>query len=209
MRYGGATLDSSDEHEGQEFVGLAPTEGTSYRGKVFLNCRFDQCSMSGIEFVSCEFNDCTFTECDLSLAKLTDSVLRSTRIIKSRAVGVDWTQTRWPAKPLDPPVEFSESLLDYSVFMGLNLRSIVMKDCRAHDVDFSECNLEKSTLDGTDFARARFSHTILSDSSLLRATNYFVELSSCRIDGAMVDIPEGLSLLKAIGVRVEGWDDPL
>lgn len=209
IRDGGMPLDCSDEYEGQEFVGLMLDEGVSYRGKVFVNCRFDRCSLSGTEFISCEFDDCTFMSSDLSLAKLTDSVFKSTRIVKSRAVGINWTQTRWPAKPLDPPVEFSESLLDYSVFLGLNLRSIVIKDCRAHDADFSECNMEKSTLEGTDFARARFSHTVLTDASLLRATNYFIELSSCHIDGAMVDIPEGLSLLKAIGVRVEGWDDAL
>ena len=209
MRDGVGSLDSSDEYEDQEFVGLSPTEGTSYHGKVFVNCRFDRCSLSGITFSSCEFDHCTFSESDLSLAHLTDSSFRSTRIVKSRAIGINWADTRWPAKPLEPPVEFSESLLDYSVFLGLNLRSIVIKDSRAHEADFSECNMEKSTLEGTDFARARFSHTVLTDASLLRATNYLIDLSSCRVDGAMVDIPEGLSLLTAIGVRVEGWNDAL
>ncbi len=200
-------FESGGEYVGAEFSGVQAIAGAVYHNILFAQCTFDQAKLTGVTFSACEFDECTIIASDLSLTDLTDCVFKETRLAGSRSVGVNWTKTRWPDKPLEPPIQFTESILDYSIFTGLNLRDLVMRDCRAHDVDFSECDLNSAVLDGTDLTGARFVDTNLSRVSLLRATNYFIDPVTSRVKGAVVDVPEGLSILKAIGVRIEERDD--
>ena len=171
--------------------------------KEFTDCVFTECDFSENIFRSCKFEECRFQKCNLSLMKVIDCSFTSTTFEDSKIIGVNWTEMLWPKVRLSYPITFLRCNINSSTFIGLDLREIVIKECRAHDVDFRETDLRKADMTFTDFAKSQFFETNLTNANFTNAINYDIDIYQNKITKAKFTLPEALSLLDSMDIRLE------
>ncbi len=192
-------FQSQVEFNDQSFTKVK-LEGTKVVGKEFYECVFSHCSFRESTFQMCKFNDCTFQDCDLSLVRLDASSFSDTRFERSKVIGVNWTMAAWSKFQSESPISFTECVIDFSAFIGLTLRKIDMKKCRAQEVEFSEADLSSANFSGTDLTKSRFHHANLTRANFVDATNYSLDLTTSKITKAKFSLPEALSLLYGLDI---------
>lgn len=166
--------------------------------KEFYQCSFDNCNMNKTEFNSCRFEDCDFTNCDLSLVKFKACEFIDVRFNESKLLGINWTEAGSPLR-----IELRKCKINHSTFYGLNLRLIVIEDCIANEVDFTETVLYKANCSMTDFKDSKFSNTDLSYADFSKAKNYDINPNFNKIHKAIFSIPEVLTLLQGYDIIVK------
>lgn len=189
------------EYTDEKFEGLFLREGT-FEGKTFQDCVFRNCDLTKAVLRFCKFNDCSFESCNLSLAKLQASVFSGTSFKDSKLVGVNWTEAHWPRIRLACPVEFTNCLLNDSVFLGLSLRGTCLSRCQAKGSDFRETDLAKADLTHTDFSGALFGGTNLEGADLNQARNYAIRPAENKLKGAKFSLPEAMALLYCLDIKL-------
>jgi fluoroquinolone resistance protein len=169
--------------------------------KEFNDCPFIRCTFTEASFQGCIFRNCKFKDCDLSLIRIQDSLFAGTTFEDCKVVGVNWAEARWTqAGLLDPSVHFTGCSINYSTFIGVNLKKAVLTKCMARDVDFSEANLTGANCTCTDFAESRFSQTNLTEADFTHATNYAINVHQNKIKGAKFSLPEAMALLYSLDI---------
>lgn len=169
----------------------------------FVGCIFLNCDFSEKVFRSCNFEECQFQKCNLSLMKVIDSSFSNTTIKDSKAIGINWTEMLWPNIRLSCPLKFLNCDISLCTFIGLDLREIIIKECRAHDVDFRETDLRKADMTYTDFANSQFIETDLTRANFTHAINYSIDIYLNKIAKAKFALPEALSLLNSLDIELE------
>ena len=171
--------------------------------KEFIECIFQDCDFPETIFQNCKFKECTFRKCNLSLIKVIDCSFTNTLFEDSKIIGVNWSEVSWAKVKLSCPITFLKCDISLSTFIGLDLRKIVIKECRAHDVAFRETDLTKAQLMGTDFTKSQFFETNLTKADLAKAKSYTIDIYQNKIAKAKFTLPEALSLLYTMGIEVE------
>jgi len=169
-------------------------------GKEFDSCIFSHCALRETVFRDCKFIDCTFQACDLSLVRFEDTSFSETTFEKSKVIGVNWTLAAWSKFQVDSPISFTECVIDYSAFIGLTLRKIIIKKCNAQEVEFSDADLTAADFKGTDLSKSRFNQTNLTRANFEGATNYSINITNNKVAKAKFSLPEALSLLYGLDI---------
>jgi len=205
-------FDAQTEFANQEFKGVVYKNG-SLSLKEFTSCLFVKCSFLETVFKECHFDHCTFRKCDLSLVHLKDCSFSETRFEDSQVIGVDWTETTWAnAKfSLAKPVDFQNCVINFSTFMGMNLKQINILKCVAREVSFEDANLSGANCSFTDFTSSRFLHTNLTGADFTGAKNYTIAAHFNTLKKTKFSLPEAMSLLYSLDIvlseyRNEGED---
>ena len=191
-------------YENDSFTELV-IEEELIEGVEFQECTFSKCTFTGSTFKSCKFKDCTFVDCDLSLIKVDYSSFNAVSFEKSKLVGINWAVASWDLDgllKLQNPVSFSECVVNYSSFIGLELEGLQIKKCTANEVDFSEANLEKSSFQGTELTGSIFRNTNLTEANFVGAANYAINPDLNTIKKAKFSIPEAMSLLYSMDIEI-------
>lgn len=170
--------------------------------KEFEDCSFESCDFNETSFDQCVFHDCIFKSCNLSLAKLNGSKFQNVRFIECKLIGVDFTKAHWRGLNLDSPFKFQDCLLNSASFFGLKQGKLELKNCRAHDVDFRDCNLEEANLQGTDFSTSLFHHTQLKKANFVGAVNFDINLKTNTLTEATFSKFEALQLLESLEINL-------
>ncbi len=194
-------LGSHIGHTEQTFNDI-PLDGERLTESEFYDCTFTDCSFAEATLKRCRFVHCTFRDCDLSLVRLADCVIAETTFEACRLVGIDWTQVSWSAMRLGEPLRFVDCDLNHSTFIGLALRGLVLKDCRAVDVDFREADLTRADFTGTDLNESLFLHTDLTRADLSAARNYQISPTQNTVTKAKFSLPEALALLYSMDIEL-------
>jgi uncharacterized protein YjbI with pentapeptide repeats len=194
-----AGIKSETQYQDESFIDLH-IERVKISRSDFYNCTFRQCSLTETEFLKCRFSKCLFEQCDLSLIQVADSMISSTRFVKSKVLGVNWTMADWSADLLGDPPSFNKCSINHSTFIGLKIPGILIKDCVASDVDFREADLSQATLSGTDFANSLFGNTNLTEADLRDAINYAIDPAKNTLTRAKFSLPEAMSLLFSMDI---------
>lgn len=195
-------IEHNSDYTGKVFSGLAVKSFTVQRS-VFDDCRFVDCDFSSARITDCRFRDCEFENSNLSSVNLNKSKAIGVTFRHTKAPGVNWTTLDWSSYRLGSPISFESCDISFSVFSSLALRGLCLRDCKAHDVDFSECDLEGAEFCRTDFRDSRFSACRLDRCDFRGATNYFVDLSENSVEKAKFSSPEVLSLLSSFNIEIE------
>lgn len=169
----------------------------------FEACTFDKVSLVRTTLQGCRFLDCRFANSDLSLIRPVDTLLGGCFVEDSRLLGIDWTLARWPAVGLAEPNVFQRCDVSMSTFAGLHLEGLQLENCRAHDTSFREAHLARANLSGTDCLGADFTGADLSGARLVDTRHLFLDPTSTRLQGAVVDPVVALQMLSNLGVTVE------
>jgi len=177
----------------------------------FIDCSFNNCSFTETIFRACKFQGCAFTKCDLNLIKVDNSTFTNTTFENSKIVGVNWVKASWGERGMHQllkSIDFTNCVLNYSTFMGLNLEKVLIKKCTARDVDFSEANLKQADCSFTDFTNTKFRHTDLTETNFRGATNYFIQPQLNTLKKTRFSLPEAISLLYNLDIEIgEAFDE--
>jgi uncharacterized protein YjbI with pentapeptide repeats len=192
-------LNAERSHESTTFKALT-LQGEEVSGVDFYDCVFEGCAFVEVTFKDCKFVDCLFNVCDLSLACVEDSAFTNVRFESSKVIGIDWTRAYWPRIGGRQTLGFADCALNFSTFIGLDLKGIEIRNCVARDVDFSEARLVRANLRGTDFSESRFLETDLTEADFTRATNYAVDAGRNRLKRTKFSLPEAISLLRSLDI---------
>jgi uncharacterized protein YjbI with pentapeptide repeats len=171
--------------------------------RTFSRCTFTNCNLSKTIFEDCVFEHCTFDKCDLSLMKVKGCSFSHIQISNSKAIGILWFDAKAPFIKNPFTIAFTDSVISYSSFYGLNLKKGKFVRCIAKEVDFSECNLLEANMEGTDLVASRFINCDLSGANFNNARNYSIDVRSNKVKKAKFSMPDAMSLLDSLDIIVE------
>ena len=164
----------------------------------FSDCIFENCKFFKISFVGCTFENCKFKNCDLASASINHTSFRGVQFIDTKMTGIQWPDA---SIPLD--VTFKRCLLNYSGFIGVDLRNTEIIECQLKEADFSETNLTNANCSYSDFTGARFINTNLTRANFKNATNYAIHPHGNKLCKTKFSLPEALSLLDVFDIIIE------
>lgn len=168
------------------------------------NSEFYECLFEGLDFSSqsCHFSkfiECKFINCNLSNISLNQSSIRDCTFRDCKLMGINWTITANFSS-----LSFENSVLDLSVFSGMNIKNGIFLNSKIHNVDFSDCLLESSSFKGSDLKNSQFSGANLFKSDFREAKNYTIDMNFTKIRKAKFSFPEVVSLLEVQDITIEG-----
>ena len=172
------------------------------KASTFVECHFERCKFVESAFERCAFEDCIFSNCDLSLAKFPATSMIRVRFEDSKLIGINWTLSKWMAKSVSKRADFVRCNIQYSAFMGLPMRGVQMTACAAHDVNFTDADLQEANCAKSDFMNSRFAGANLSGANFVGAINYRIDFQSTKIKKAKFSLPEALALLDALEIEI-------
>ncbi|WP_373036111.1 pentapeptide repeat-containing protein [Sulfurimonas sp.] len=185
----------------EDFKGIT-LHGSKIKRAEFEACTFVSCDFSETFFLSCRFIECRFENCNLSLVKLTGTKMSDVTFVSCKMVGIDWTMCDYKSLLSAEPLRFVESILNDSNFYGLELEDLVMKECRAKEVDFREASLKRADFSGTDFKGALFENTNLEYANFRDAQNTYIDIRRNHLKKATFDRYEALFLLEIMEITL-------
>ena len=174
--------------------------GKTIKKAEFEECTFISCDFGEAIFHSCRFIDCRFENCNLSVMKLTDSMVSGCEFISSKMLGIDWTMCDWKSLLSSNPMRFKQCMLNDSNFYGLSQDKIEMKECSAKEVDFRAGSFKNADFRSSDFKGALFGNNHLEYANFSDATNTNIDLKTNYLKGTIFSRYEALYLLESMGI---------
>lgn len=172
----------------------------TWNDEEFCNCEFHHLDLPSVVFKNCKFFECKFYHCNLSNLKVDSSTFRDNFFSQSKVIGINWTYATSVST-----LKFDQSILDYSVFMGLQLKASVFSNSSLKKVDFSGCHLRNSDFRKCDLLEATFNNSNLELCDFREAINYLIDLSTVKLSKAKFSFPEAMGLLKVLDIHIEGF----
>jgi fluoroquinolone resistance protein len=168
----------------------------------FIECEFSNCFFVETIFINSTFIRCRFENCDLSMIKIPGCTFSGIQFQSSKLLGIDWTKAQWGASLIEDPFVFDGCVLNYSTFIGLDIKGTQFRNCTCLNVDFREADLSDAVFNGSDLTDSLFSQTNLSKADLSRARNYNLNPQENNIDGAIFSLPEAMSLIYNLDINL-------
>ena len=193
---------NSEEYHEEKFVDL-DLSNRSIENVKFEYCFFTCCKFDSTTFKKCKFVDCTFKSTSMNLTNFDGSTFTETEFNQCNMKGINWTKMSFPYIVLGSPIHFTDCEISYSSFYELNLSSITLINCKAHEVDFRGTNLSNSDLSGTDFLNAQFCSTNLSHSDIRKSINYNISPTENNIRKAKFSLLEVIGLLNFCEIEID------
>lgn len=198
-----ADLDSQNEFYDRTFSELK-LDNKIVHNKLFEHCTFTHSSFLETTFQSCKFIECEFVSCNLSSAQFKNTSFNEIIFDESKMIGINWTQAKWPLIKLSSPIKIYKSNISHSSFFELELRDIVIEECKAHDVDFRGCDLSNGNFFLTDFEGSLFMHSTLYAANFIDAINYNINPLENDIREGKYSMPDAINLLNHFKIEIQG-----
>ena len=195
-----------DDFDGLKFEAETLGEGQMLDGKLFSCSMFTCCDFSNSEIRNCTFRNCQFVNCNMSLTKFNGTRMDGVQFLDCQLMGIDWTVMLWPRRVTRKRhafgVFFERCVLNYSIFIGLDMYQASFKGCSLKEVGFEDADMEEAVFDDADLMMATFRNTNLSGADLSSASNYNINVMANRLKKTKFSLPEAISLLYAMDVEI-------
>ena len=165
----------------------------------YENCTFKNINFSNLILNSIEFTDCTFVSCDFSMAKLDRVSLSKIKFIQCKLLGIDFGK----CSSSSFSVSFDNCVLNYCLFLKLNVRKTIFKNCSIKEAVFSESNLSEASFLLCDLSNTVFEKCNLTHCDFRTAQNYSINPSENKIKNALFSYPGVLGLLNQFNIKIE------
>jgi len=182
------------KYEGVNFITGGLNKGGEYEGCVFSACNFSGVDLSGMVFI-----DCRFEQCDLSMAKLPNTSFQDVHFKKCKQLGLRFDE----CSKMILSFSFDACTLNLSVFFGLKLKGVKLKDCQLREVDFGGCDLTQADFSGSDLDRALFENTVLEGADFRTAYNFSIDPEMNKVRKARFSVHGLAGLLGKYQVVIE------
>ena len=149
----------------------------------FKQCRFDRCTFDNVQPHRMSFVDCEFTKCELSNLPMQGAAMKRVHFDTCHLTGLGLE------KAALTDVCFDHCMMDYLSVAESKLDRVAFDQCRLRESLWVNVKLGRIRFDGADLARSEWSFTPLKGQ----------DLSTCRIDGIRIALPDlsGLRLTSA------------
>lgn len=180
--------------EDQEFDTLALALRPDQR---YEDCTFNRCQFEGKNAHGAAFLDAEFSGCDLSNIDVAGADFRNCKFKGCKLIGINWALARRLEE-----LSFEDCDLTLCGFGQLELAETAFSDCQLKEVDFRDTVLKRATFTGCDLKGTLFEGANLTGASLSSAKNYSIDVRQTTITDASFSLPEALSLLEGLGIRL-------
>lgn len=187
----------SEVVENKTFKGEAEKLLPFLTGAEFYDCIFESCDFSEQPMQNLKFIDCSFKKSNLSNVSVTNSVFSDCLFEESKLLGINWCV----ARPLRD-VNFKECHMNFTVFQELDMRKTSFKGSVIREADFAGAKLQQADFSDCDLSGSIFNNANLSKAKLLGAEGYYIDPKNTIVKGCIVEMPEAMSLLKALEIDV-------
>jgi fluoroquinolone resistance protein len=181
----------------QKFSKLSLTR-ENIQAKTFEECEFADCSFIDCKFEKTRFLNCQFAESILSAVVPMNCRFNEVKFINCKVMGIDWTKTQFIRD-----LEFRGCRIDYSNFKLLKIPKLKLIDCEAKEADFTETDLSAGEFKNTDFEKAVFFKTNLTNADFRGAKNYFIDVKNNVLKKTHFSLPEALVLLQSLDIILD------
>ena len=164
----------------------------------FDNCTFVKCDFSKSDMRGCKFTECTFKNCDLSLASFINCVFNDVIFENSKLIGISWSKCEEPFE-----VKFDSCNISQNSFHLLDLRKMKFINSLIKDTGFEECNLERALFESCDLELTVFLNNNLQKANFETSKNYLIDPKQNDIKNAQFSLPEALSFLSLLPIKVK------
>lgn len=190
-------IPPNSSHEKAIIVGLE-LQAASWQGCAFTDCTFRHCRLIAPDLTGTDFADCRFEYCELNLPKLINSGFHGTSFKDCKLVGADFTKCN--INFFD--IAFRDCLVELCNFSALKLKKAPFTRCTIRETRFIETDLEAADFAESDLEGSTFHQCNLEKADFTRAKNYNLDPTANKIKGAIFSLPEAVSLLTKIGIRL-------
>jgi fluoroquinolone resistance protein len=143
-----------------------PLKKGEYEECIFSECDFSDSDLSDIKFIECEF-----VSCNLSLVKLTGTLLIDTRFKDCKMLGLHFDD----CSEAGLSFMFENCNLSHCSFFKRNLKKTTFRNSKLEEADFTETVLSGSLFDGCDLTSATFDDTNLEKVDFRTSVNYSID----------------------------------
>lgn len=149
----------------------------------FKGCRFDRCTFENLQPHRMSFVDCEFVKCGLSNLPMQGAAMKRVRFDNCHLTGLGLE------KAALTDMRFDHCMMDYLSVAESKLDRVAFDRCSIRESLWLNVKLGRIQLDGADLSRSEWSFTPLKGQ----------DLSTCRIDGIRIALPDlaGLRLTSA------------
>jgi fluoroquinolone resistance protein len=173
----------------------------SLANKTFTQCTFTAVQLHESSWQSALLEDCTFRDCDLSGATMKGTRLRDVSFHSTRLMGVDWSHLGDFAA-----MSFDACDLRYAMFVGLSLRKLRCRSCRASEATFEDCDLTQADFSGSDLRATKIERCDLTRADFSTASGALINPAINRGKGAKIGAESAALLATHLGLVVVGFD---
>jgi uncharacterized protein YjbI with pentapeptide repeats len=143
--------------------------------------------------------ECEFENCNMSMAKLTKTVLRDIRFRNCKMLGLHFDN----CNELGMSVYFDNCNLNHSSFYRTKLKKTIFRNLKLHEVDFTGCDLTGSVFENCDLMGATFESTIIEKADFRTSFNYSIDLEKNRIKKARFSLAGIAGLLDKYDIEID------
>ncbi|MBN2830324.1 MAG: pentapeptide repeat-containing protein [Candidatus Cloacimonetes bacterium] len=182
------------DFDNRTFTELSPD---STKSNDFFKCLFKSCDLTDFHFDGI-LDTCTFEECNLSLTSFKHSKLQGVKFLNCKLLGINFTE----CSPLGLALAFKSCMIRSCNFNYLDLSKTVFSGCNIFETDFIGTNLTGSNFSYSEFQNVTFHNTILINADFTNAHEYQINPLSNQIKNAKFSLPDAVSLLSNMGVKL-------
>ena len=110
-----------DEYEYEE-LGNFEIESEEIENIKFIDCNFENCSISESLIHNCLFKDCKFTNCNIAGNKFELTVFKDCEFEKCNLIGINWKDITVERGYSNPFSKLKECYLKYSSFLKMDIK---------------------------------------------------------------------------------------
>ena len=198
-------------------------EDHTFEGCVFQSCLFNSASLRHAHFESCKFHDevtlagtsfryadlshATFHQCDLTNSDLSQSKWYDVTISATKAVGLNARGVSNARHINDNTVlhtsRISDTQLSFADFSHSDLKASHFDHARCLEVNWTEANLEGSTLSECDLGGGIFHRAVMTHCDLRGSLFNSINPTVIGLDGVTLTSDQLLYLAIPLGIQVD------
>jgi len=191
-------LSKDDYHAGKKFESVS-FAGRDLAGHTFEDCVFSSCHFIEVPLARVAFVSCAFRQSELSLVKIENTTLNSVRFEGCKLIGLNFADcNKFGFLP-----DFSDCLLDSSVFYSNCLKKGRFLECTIRNCDFIECDMREADFSDSTLESSTFQKCNLEKADFRSSSDYSIDPLTNRLSKARFTLPEAQSFLGFLGIKIE------
>jgi uncharacterized protein YjbI with pentapeptide repeats len=163
------------------------------------NCTFTNCNFSNTHLSNCTFLECTFTDCNFTNVQFGGTTFTEIFFEQCKLLGADFSA----CNDFMLQIRFRESILNLSIFMGVNLSNTHFDSCPLKEADFTEATLTGAHFEACDLHQATFEQTNLEKADFTTAYNILIDPEKNKMKGAKFSKENVAGLLEKYKISIQ------
>ncbi len=164
----------------------------------YYRCTFEHCDFTEILFQKINFEECRFVACNFSLCKSNGTSWNKVWFAQCKLTGANFSH----ANKFTFNAKFSDCLMQYASFQGLNLQGFQFTKCQLTEADLTTCNLKKAQFIDCNLDRAIISHCNLEEADFSTAFNFIINPNDNRMKKAKFSLQNLPGLVAVFDVKI-------